>query len=371
LLPFNICKLFSQEHVVLVDSGFLPSPLRGIPMGCQNFLAFTVPKSEISYDYAKPRFRQQQTGREAYLKRCNGSMPNIAFYRYLQRFRFPIACIVRILLKPCPVLIESRFCLNHLAMLIVVSPAKTLDYESPLPSDNFTRPDHLKQSQLLINRLQDLSALDLAEMQHVSLKIAELNFERNHAWKTPFSLKNARQAIFAFKGDVYTGLDAYSLSEKELEFAQQHLRILSGLYGLLRPLDLMRPYRLEMGTKLGTTQGKNLYEFWDLQITNALNKQLKAIHSDLLINLASNEYFKSVKPEKLKARVITPSFKDYKNGEYKIISFFAKKARGLMTRFIIDNQITDPQQLKQFDVEGYSYNNAASDGDQWVFTRRQ
>jgi uncharacterized protein len=256
-------------------------------------------------------------------------------------------------------------------MLIVVSPAKTLDYQSPLPSDNFTRPSHLKQSQLLINRLRDLSALDLAELQHVSLNIAELNFERNQQWKTPFTLKNARQAIFAFKGDVYTGLDAYSMDESDLEFAQQHLRILSGLYGVLRPLDLMRPYRLEMGTRLDTSQSKNLYEFWDLQITNALNKQLKALHTDVLINLASNEYFKSVKPEQLKARIITPVFKDYKNGEYKIISFFAKKARGLMSRYIIDHQITDPQLLKQFDVEGYQFNNAASDGDQWVFTRRQ
>jgi uncharacterized protein len=256
-------------------------------------------------------------------------------------------------------------------MLTVVSPAKTLDYESPLPTDSYTRPAHLKQSQLLINRLQDLSVLDLIELQHVSSNIAELNFERNHQWKTPFNTKNSRQALFAFKGDVYTGLDAYTLKQKELDFAQQHLRILSGLYGVLRPLDLMRPYRLEMGTKLDTTAGKNLYEFWGLQITDALNKQLKTINSDVLINLASNEYFKSVKTKSLKARVITPAFKDYKNGEYKMIGFYAKKARGLMSRFIIQNEITNPEQLKDFDVEGYQFNNAASEADNWVFTRRQ
>ncbi len=256
-------------------------------------------------------------------------------------------------------------------MLTVISPAKTLDYESALPTDSFTRPDHLKQSQLLINRLQDLSVLDLIELQHVSNNIAEVNFERNRTWKTPFTPKNSRQAVFAFKGDVYTGLDAYSLNQKELDFAQQHLRILSGLYGVLRPLDLMQPYRLEMGTKLNTTEGKNLYEFWDLKITDTLNKQLKSLGSDTLINLASNEYFKAVKASKLKARLITPAFKDYKNGEYKMIGFYAKKARGLMTRYIIQNNISDAEQLKQFDIEGYQFNSPASEGDNWVFTRRQ
>ncbi len=256
-------------------------------------------------------------------------------------------------------------------MLTVISPAKTLDYESALPTDSFTRPDHLKQSQLLINRLQDLSVLDLIELQHVSNNIAEVNFERNRTWKTPFTPKNSRQAVFAFKGDVYTGLDAYSLNQKELDFAQQHLRILSGLYGVLRPLDLMQPYRLEMGTKLNTTEGKNLYEFWDLKITDTLNKQLKSLGSDTLINLASNEYFKAVKASKLKARLITPAFKDYKNGEYKMIGFYAKKARGLMTRYIIQNNISDAEQLKQFDIEGYQFNSAASEGNNWVFTRRQ
>lgn len=280
-----------------------------------------------------------------------------------------IGRIVRISSLSAVDLIESLY-LIRIQMLIVVSPAKTLDYESPLPTEEFTRPAHIKSSKLLNTRLRDLSALDLSELQHVSSKIAELNFERNHDWKTPFNLKNSRQALFAFKGDVYTGLDAYSMSEKNLNFAQDHLRILSGLYGLLRPLDLMRPYRLEMGTKLSTTDAKNLYEFWDMQITDAINKQLKAINSDTLINLASNEYFKAVKTKKIKGRVIHPVFKDYKNGEYKMIGFFAKKARGMMSRFIIDNEITSPEEIKNFTTEGYAYNPVMSDEHKWVFTRR-
>ena len=256
-------------------------------------------------------------------------------------------------------------------MLIVVSPAKTLDYESALPTEEFSRPAHLKQSQLLINRLRDFSALDLSELMHISTKIAELNVERNHRWKTPFNLKNSRQAMFAFKGDVYTGLDAYGMSEQNIQFAQQHLRILSGLYGLLRPLDLMQPYRLEMGSRLETSAAKNLYLFWDMQITDAINKQLKAIQAETLINLASNEYFKAIKPAKIKAQIITPAFKDFKNGEYKMIGFYAKKARGLMTRYIIDHELTQVEAIKGFDSEGYQFNLAMSEGNNWVFTRRQ
>ncbi|MDJ0882355.1 MAG: peroxide stress protein YaaA [Gammaproteobacteria bacterium] len=255
-------------------------------------------------------------------------------------------------------------------MLAVVSPAKTLDYDSEVQTSEFTRPRHLKQSQLLINRLRDFSALDLTELQHVSSKIAELNFERNHQWKTPFNLKNARQALFAFKGDVYTGLDAYTMNEENIQFAQDHLLILSGLYGVLRPLDLMQPYRLEMGTKLETSAGKNLYEFWDMQITDAINKQLKYSKSDTLINLASNEYFKSVKTKNINGQIITPAFKDYKNGQYKMIGFFAKKARGLMARYLIDHQLTDPNSLKDFNTEGYQFNTKLSDEKNWVFTRR-
>lgn len=256
-------------------------------------------------------------------------------------------------------------------MLIVVSPAKTLDFESDLPTEEFTQPAHLKQSRLLIKRLKDFSSLDLSELMHISSKIADLNFERNNQWKTPFTPQNARQAMFAFKGDVYSGLDAYTMTEHNIAYAQQHFRMLSGLYGLLRPLDLMQPYRLEMGTKLHTSAGKNLYQFWDMQITDAINKQLKAINSDTLINLASNEYFKAVKSKNIKGQVITPVFKDYKNGEYKMIGFFAKKARGLMSRYIIDHEINDVEQIKLFDSEGYQFKQALSEGNKWVFTRRQ
>lgn len=256
-------------------------------------------------------------------------------------------------------------------MLIVVSPAKTLDYDSPLPTDEYTQPELLEHSQQLIQRLRDLSVLDLAELMHISRKIAELNFERNHAWHLPFTPENARQAMFAFKGDVYNGLDAYSMDAGDIAFAQDHLRMLSGLYGVLRPLDLMQPYRLEMGTRLSTSRGKNLYEFWDTIITDKLNEQIPASGSDVLLNLASTEYFKAVKPKRLAGRIITPQFKEYKNGQYRILGVYAKRARGLMSRFIIDNRIVDPLDIQEFDREGYAFDPALSDGDNWVFTRRQ
>lgn len=255
-------------------------------------------------------------------------------------------------------------------MIIVISPAKTLDLESNLPTDDFTQPEHLDHSQLLINRLKDLSSLDLSELMHISTKIADLNFERNHAWETPFTTDNARQALFAFKGDVYTGLDAYSMNDNNINFAQKHLRMLSGLYGLLKPLDLMQAYRLEMGSKLSNARGKNLYEFWGDYITDVINTDLKETNSDTLLNLASNEYFKAVKPKKIIAQIITPAFKDYKNGDYKMIGFYAKKARGLMSRYIIDNEITNVEDIKNFDVEGYQFHPAFTDGNTWVFTRR-
>jgi len=255
-------------------------------------------------------------------------------------------------------------------MLIVISPAKTLDYETPPVTRTHTKPVLLKESQRLINVLRNYSALDLAELMHLSMKLAELNFERYHAWTTPFSLKNAKQAALAMKGDVYTGLDAQSLDEEDLAFAQAHLRILSGLYGVLRPLDLMQAYRLEMGTRLPNEQGKDLYAFWGDTITKHLNKALAAQGDDILINLASNEYFKSVKPKRLEGRIITPQFKEYKNGGYKMIGIFAKKARGLMSRYIIQHRLNDPQRLKAFDVEGYAYNEELSKEHEWVFTRR-
>ena len=256
-------------------------------------------------------------------------------------------------------------------MLIVISPAKTLDYETTPKTKVFTTPDFLDHSQRLISRLRNFSSLDISDLMKVSAKIADLNFDRYESWKTPFTEKNAKQAILAFKGDVYSGLDAESFKADDFKFAQKHLRVLSGLYGLLRPLDLMQPYRLEMGTRLKTDEGKNLYEFWGSDITEGLNKQLKKIKSDTLINLASNEYFKSVKPKELNARIITPAFKEFKNGEYKMIGIYAKKARGLLSRYIIQNKLSNPEDLKLFNEEGYKFNKKLSKGDNWVFTRKQ
>ncbi len=255
-------------------------------------------------------------------------------------------------------------------MLIVISPAKKLDYESKPKTTVYTQPDYLDQSQLLIKRMRDFSSLDISELMHVSSKIAELNFDRYEQWTPDFTPDNARQAILAFRGDVYTGLDADSFKAADFKYAQTHLRILSGLYGLLRPLDLMMPYRLEMGTKLETLRGKNLYEFWGERITDGLNKQLRKSGSKVLVNLASNEYFKSVKPKLLDAELITPAFKEYKNGDYKMIGIYAKKARGMLSRFIIQNRIDDPQQIKDFDLEGYRFNKKLSKDNNWVFTRR-
>lgn len=255
-------------------------------------------------------------------------------------------------------------------MLIVISPAKTLDYDTPPKTKTFTLPDYLDDSQVLIDRARQYSALDIAELMAVSMKIAELNFERFEQWHTPFTPENAKQAVLAFKGDVYTGLDAESFSAADYKFAQSHLRILSGLYGLLRPLDLMQPYRLEMGRKVDTERGKNLYEFWGTKITEGLNQQLKKLKSPYLINLASNEYFKSVKPKLLDGEIITPEFKDWKNGQYKMMGVYAKKARGQLSRFVIRNKLTEPEAMKDFDVDGYSFNEEMSSGNKWVFTRK-
>lgn len=256
-------------------------------------------------------------------------------------------------------------------MLIVISPAKTLDYDTPAKTKVHTTPDYLDQSQLLIDRLRELSALDISELMHVSTKIAELNFDRYESWSTPFTPENSKQAVLAFKGDVYTGLDAETFNSQDFKFAQQHLRMLSGLYGLLRPLDLMEPYRLEMGTKLSNLRGKNLYEFWGNEITDGLNAQLKKIKSPYLINLASNEYFKAVKPKQLNGEIITPAFKEYKGGDYKMIGVYAKKARGTLSRFIIKNQLTNPEDIKDFNEDGYAFNKKLSKDNTWVFTRKQ
>lgn len=257
-------------------------------------------------------------------------------------------------------------------MLLVVSPAKTLDYETelPLPEAEFTQPEMLKDSQVLVKQLKEFSPLQIGSLMKLSDKLAVLNATRFEQWKKPFTPKNARPAVYAFKGDVYTGLDAYSLGKQDMKFAQKHLRILSGLYGLLKPLDLMQAYRLEMGTKLENERGKDLYAFWDNKITDKLNEDLKA-KGDVLINLASNEYFKSVKKTHLNAEIITPVFKDEKNGQYKVISFFAKKARGMMAAYIIKNRIKNAEDIKSFDVAGYRFNAAMSKGNDWVFARSE
>ena len=254
-------------------------------------------------------------------------------------------------------------------MLIVVSPAKTLDFDSPAHVESSSQPGYLSNSQELINTLKPFSPDDIASLMKISGKLAELNVQRYHDWQTPFNTQNAKQAVLAFKGDVYTGLDAGTLSDDDLQWAQQRLRILSGLYGMLRPLDLMQAYRLEMGIKLENPRGKNLYEFWGETITQGLNKQLSEINSDVLVNLASQEYFKSIQPKALNAQLITPDFKDFKNSKYKIISFYAKKARGLMTRWIIENRITDAKELTQFSVAGYRYSKDESTDDKMIFLR--
>ena len=203
----------------------------------------------------------------------------------------------------------------------------------------------------------------------LSMKLAELNFERYYDWSPPFTPENAKQAVLAMKGDVYTGLDAESFSEEDFAFAQGHLRILSGLYGVMRPLDLMQPYRLEMGTRLPNEQGRDLYAFWGITITEAVNRDLEAQGDDVLINLASNEYFKSIKPRLVNGRIITPQFKEAKSGGYRMIGVYAKRARGLMSRFIIENRLSDPESIKGFAMDGYRYNGALSQGEKWVFTR--
>ncbi len=255
-------------------------------------------------------------------------------------------------------------------MLLVISPAKNLDFDTPAKTKQKSTPDFLDEAQLLIDELRQLAPQDISALMSISDKLGVLNYDRFQQWSTPFTDDNAKQAVLAFNGDVYTGLNAESFSAAEFKFAQKHLRILSGLYGLLRPLDLMQAYRLEMGTKFNNQRGKNLYEFWGNLITEALNKQLKLLKTDVLVNLASNEYFKSVKAKGLDANIITPVFKDWKGDKYKIISFYAKKARGLMCAYAINHQLTDVEDLKKFDSEGYAFNEAMSSEKEWVFTRQ-
>ncbi len=255
-------------------------------------------------------------------------------------------------------------------MLIVLSPAKTLDYDTPATTDAHTLPDFIDHSAELIDVLIQLSPAQIGSLMQISDALAVLNVGRYASWSRKFSKENAKQAILAFNGDVYDGFDAPSLTAKQLDVAQSRIRILSGLYGVLRPLDLMQPYRLEMGTRLTNPRGKDLYAFWGDRVTEALNQVLTEQKAKALVNLASEEYFKAVKPRLLKVPIITPIFEDWKGGKYKVISFYAKRARGMMARYAVKNGIRQPEKLKEFDAEGYAFDAAASSEDVWFFRRR-
>ncbi|MBG7630680.1 MAG: peroxide stress protein YaaA [Bacteroidetes bacterium] len=252
-------------------------------------------------------------------------------------------------------------------MKIVISPAKSLDFETKVPTSKYTEGIFLNEAEKLNGVLKKKTPKKLSELMSISPNLGELNWQRNQDWQLPFTLQNAKQAVFAFKGDVYIGLDAYSLSQDKIDQLQNKLRILSGQYGLLKPLDLIQPYRLEMGTKLKVGRNDNLYQYWGTKVTDALNPELEP--EEVFVNLASNEYFKVLKPKLIKAPVITPVFKDYKDGKLKMISFFAKKARGLMVRYIIDNNIETAEELKGFNSEGYAFDSNLSSEKELVFTR--
>jgi len=254
-------------------------------------------------------------------------------------------------------------------MLIAISPAKKLDCSTPAPVSTYTLPEHLDRAAELIDVMREKDSFDIADLMKLSMKLADLNTQRYQDWHTPFTTDNAKQALFAFSGDVYQGMDAATFSVGDIDFSQQHLRILSGLYGVLRPLDLMQAYRLEMGTKLATEHGSNLYQFWGDTITETINQALADQGDDILINLASNEYFSSIHTADIQGRIITPVFKEYRKGAYRIISFNAKKARGLMSRFIIQHRINDPETIKTFNLADYSFNHELSSPDEFVFTR--
>ncbi|CAM1364679.1 conserved hypothetical protein [Tenacibaculum sediminilitoris] len=252
-------------------------------------------------------------------------------------------------------------------MKIIISPAKSLDFENKAATDVYTQPRFLEQSEKLNKKLKTLSRKKLSELMKISDDLASLNYDRNQDWQPPFSLDNAKQAVFAFTGEVYRGIDANSIAEDKIPVLQEKLRILSGLYGLLKPLDLIQPYRLEMGTKLKVGRTENLYKFWNTSLAESLNEELE--NGELLINLASTEYFKALPKKSLKVPMITPVFKDFKNGKYKIIMTFAKKARGLMVRYIIDNNVETLEELKGFNVDGYGFSEEMSTETDLVFTR--
>ncbi len=256
-------------------------------------------------------------------------------------------------------------------MLITLSPSKGQDFEEASLSKKYTKPADLKDSELLIKELRKIKSKKLQEMMAISEKIATLNVDRYKTFATPFTTKNAKQAIFAFKGDVYGGLDLGAFKEEDYAYAQDHLRILSGLYGCLRPMDLIQPYRLEMKTKLKNDRGENLYQFWDDRITKSINKELKKQKEAVLVNLASNEYFKSVKPKLLEGRLLNINFKETKAGKTRIVAIFAKRARGMMADFIIRNRIEKAEDLKKFKMGGYKFDKDLSDDKQWTFERPQ
>ncbi|MEI8113610.1 MAG: peroxide stress protein YaaA [Bacteroidia bacterium] len=254
-------------------------------------------------------------------------------------------------------------------MIIVISPAKSLYENCPIQLENYTLADFLPEAEKIVSVLKKKKPAQLAKLMDISAKLAEQNFHRFQKWSLPFTPENSWQAVLMFNGDVYQGMKAETFTPAEFDVAQQHLRILSGVYGLLKPLDLIQPYRLEMGTSISIARKKNLYDFWKTKITTKLNQELAETGQKELINLASNEYFSAIDTKKIKARIITPAFKEHKDGQYQMVSFFAKKARGLMSRFIIQNQISDPEEMKAFDLDGYYFNNQLSKGDNWVFTR--
>ncbi|HKM15241.1 MAG TPA: peroxide stress protein YaaA [Marinospirillum sp.] len=255
-------------------------------------------------------------------------------------------------------------------MLTILSPAKSLDFQSPSTSQIHTQPIFQQEALELVEQLRILAPQDLCQLMKISDKLGSLNAARFQEWQLPFTFENAKSAVLAFTGDVYMGLDASSLDDSSLEFGQRHLAILSGLYGLLKPMDLIQAYRLEMGTKFSNTRGKDIHSFWRSLVTKELKKCLTEQVTPVLVNLASKEYFQAVDTKQLNKRIITPVFKDWKNNQYKIINFYAKKARGLMTRFILQEKIDQPDNLKDFELEGYRFNPSMSEGDSWVFTRR-
>lgn len=254
-------------------------------------------------------------------------------------------------------------------MITIISPAKTLDFNKIAITDQYSEPIFKEEASQLIGELQKYSSQDIEELMNISDKLAELNYKRYKQWSKEHSIENSKQAILAYSGDVYQGMKAGDFNEKQLKFSQQHIRIISGLYGVLRPLDLIQPYRLEMSIKLKNSKGVDLYSFWKEKITDFFNKEIGDHKDNTLINLASNEYFSAIDKDKFKGRIITPMFKEYRNGNYKIIGIYAKKARGAMAKYIVENEINSPKHIKNFNQHEYKYNEKLSTDSEWIFVR--